>query len=554
MKLRVLKTAATAILLSQLSYAQDDRQIPTYRVTSQRIVFEFLAIDKKTGQYIDNLKKGDLELKVDGKKQKIDRLFPPRPPIDASADSGEAESPALTSARTFRTVILLDSRVLDAGNFHQTKEAIRTFLRTSLQSDHLVMLANIDRSLNVLSTFTRDEKVLLESVEGLRPATLSNPLDRSRMLTNRGRDYMDELQRQVVYLRSGLTLLCHTLSGLPGRKQIVFFSEGYPIDPVADLEFEARQQVAFATSTTARQESSQRAGSTKDPGVLPMLRQVIGLANNFGITFYAVDARGLVAVPGLAATASGSRTDPDTATIVSGGQPLDQSGLTTFRLSTLDSIESARNALIALAGGTNGSAFYNSNDLTAVLRASSEEQRHVYLASFVPTIKKKEGRFRKIQVKAKKKNISLRSQVGYLDADERRATSERLGSAFAAPNLFSHLTPVLEFESNGTKTVVIFGLAGSQVEALPLGDKMRIDLTFLGQVFNSDGDRISDKFEVARAFQTDLPNQRWERIAAEEVLGSQELELPSGKYRIVLVAEDRIAGTLGVTSREFEMP
>ena len=60
------------------------------------------------------------------------------------------------------------------------------------------MLANIDRSLNVLSTFTRDEKVLLESVEDLRPATLSNPLDRSRLLTNRGRDYMDELQRQVV--------------------------------------------------------------------------------------------------------------------------------------------------------------------------------------------------------------------------------------------------------------------------------------------------------------------------------------------------------------------
>ncbi|MEE8583601.1 MAG: VWA domain-containing protein, partial [Acidobacteriota bacterium] len=393
------KSLAVALLVAGFGEmpTQQETALPVFRVTSERVVVEFIALDQK-GRFVNDLGLKEIEVTVDGKKQEVDFLFPPgtAPQIvplgqpgqkpgrkEDSADQPSPSSQAAPAASPSpdaspsqaRTVILLDSRVMDASNYHHTVSAIRSFIDESLQANHLVMIAEIDRRLKIRAPFTRDKRALLAAVDVLQPTTVYNPLELARKnrlqnsatadlpiadatAKNEVTKYIDELQQQITSLRGGLRLLCYSLSAMPGRKHVVFFSEGYPMDPLLHLEFGSRNRSAFR-SADERQSAAREVGRLKDPGVMSMVNDIVSLANSFGVTFYTVDARGLVGVPGL-----GADIQADTEAVAGRGHKDRFPGsrdefmnLSTFKLTTINDLANTQNTLLALAAGTNGSAF-----------------------------------------------------------------------------------------------------------------------------------------------------------------------------------------------------
>lgn len=572
-------TLASLMLLfvcTGLGLAQD--AVPIFRVTSSRVIVEFIAVDK-SGRFVSDLDMEEIEIFVDGKKQKLDRLFPPgagefaaiRPQDLAGLQGSGAVPPgtAGTSRRALpsspaRTAIVLDTRVLDASNFSHSVSAIRAFIGESLASDHLVMIAEVDRSLKIVAPFTRERAALLEAVDSLRPATVYNALDSSRLTGSTGPQYIDDLFQQVTYLRSGLRRLCHALSGAPGRKHVVFFSEGYPLNPVKDMELQSRREVAFVGDASTRQAAARRAGSAKDPGVLSMVNEIVTLANGYGISFYTVDARGLIGVPGLGADVSSDVVGEVRRSGRPPGEPRRRGEVDTradqavqvgvFKLSTMDDINDAQNTLLALAAGTNGSAFLNSNDLQAVLHASTVEQRNVYMASFVPKVKKRRGRFHKVRVRTNRKDVLVRSQAGFLDLETGQLSNARLAMAFESPDLFRSLSPILKIQTAGGKPQAVLGVPGTQITSRPKGDLFEIEILFLGQIFDARGKPVSKKLPVTKGFRVDLTRDQFQSLAQQPLYASQILDLPRGKYRLVLVVEDRVSGSLGTTEQEFSVP
>lgn len=582
------KASVTVLLLAAAGglLAEQELPLPVFRVTSTRVVVEFIALDSQ-GQFVTDLSLSDIEISLDGKKQDPDVLFPPGStphsvPLGLLSAPQEPPSPSAPSAperaATFapaqaRTAILLDSRVLDASNFHHSVSAIRQFIDQSLAADHLVMIAEIDRGLKIRTPFSRDKQELLAAVNALQPSTVYNPLELIRQnrlqdssqinarvpdpsAKNQITQYVDDLQQQIVYLRQGLRLLCYSLSAMPGRKHVVFFSEGYPMDPLQQLEFGTRNRSAFKTADE-RQAANRDAGRLKDPGVLSMVNDIVSLANNFGVTFYTVDARGLVGVPGLAADVSGD-AEAGAGRGHKERRPGDRDEvrvLSTFKLTTIADLANTQNTLLALAAGTNGSAFFNSNDLGAVLQASTNEQRNVYLASFVPKIKKgKRDQFRRIQVKCKRKDVLIRSQAGFLDADLDSIQSQRLAMAFDHPDLFRNLSPVIQVSQEGGQTQAVIGVPGNQVTARPNGGQYEIEIIFVGRIFDGRGNPVSNKFDIVKGFKLPLKREQMESLAAQPLLARQTLKLSSGQYRLMLAVEDRVSGALGVGSQEFFVP
>ncbi len=564
--------------------AAQPETVPSIRVTSSRVLVEFLAVDSQ-GRFIDDLKPEELELYVDGRPVPLSSLIPPAGDVAAPPEAGKPDlkprpgapsqggayaGPAIAEESAPRTVILLDSRTLDANNFNHVVRAVRAFVAESLQAGQRVMLAEIDRSLRVKTPFTGDRETLLKALDALRPVNVFNPLD-PRLYVNpkqfkpereRGisLEYIDELQKQVVYLESGLKLLCYSLSAVPGRKQIVFFSEGYPLDPVRRIELETRATLGLNKRAEARQSESRRVGASKDPGVLSMVRGVVSLANSFGIAFYTVDARGLAGVAGAGAaflatdSASGPGDDPVDRVVNYARDPTAtvEYDVGVFQATLINQLEDAQNTLVALAAGTNGSAFFNSNDLAGVLRASILEQRHVYAAAFEPPASAV-SKFHAVRLKTDRPGVSIRAQAGYSDQTEEQLLSRRLTLAFENPGFFQGLHPVLEVSQASGREQAIFGVPGNELTARPSAGGLEVEVGFFLRIYDGSGKPVGEGLKVSKGFRAEMSEEEFKALAGQPLLAREDLELPLGVYKMVLAAVDRVSGAMGVASYEFEL-
>jgi VWFA-related protein len=177
-----------------------------------------------------------------------------------------------------------------------------------------------------------------------------------------------------------LTTVIRSLSVYPGRKTIIFFSEGLPVTPTLSSRLDA----------------------------------VIDAANRANITAYAIDAKGLRAISSLAdarkemaifvedrtrQTANGDRTI----------QPLTMAFERVEDTMRLDS----RTGLAKLAEETGGFLVDQSNDLASAFRRIDEDNRFHYLLSYSPTNTTFDGRFRAIKVGVRRPGAQVFARKGY---------------------------------------------------------------------------------------------------------------------------------------------
>jgi VWFA-related protein len=178
-----------------------------------------------------------------------------------------------------------------------------------------------------------------------------------------------------------LTSVIRSLSVYPGRKTIVFFSEGLPVTP----------------TLTSRLES------------------IIDHANRANVTVYAVDAKGLRADSPLAAARKEmtSFVEDRTQQASLGTDRTDQP-LTMAMERVEDTIKlDSRTGLAKLADETGGFLFEESNDLTSAFRRIDEDNQFHYLLTYAPSNSAFDGRFRAIKVNVRRAGAHVFARNGY---------------------------------------------------------------------------------------------------------------------------------------------
>ena len=180
---------------------------------------------------------------------------------------------------------------------------------------------------------------------------------------------------------AALLTVVQSLSYLPGRKTIVFFSEGLPVSPVLSAKLDA----------------------------------VIEAANRAHVTTYAVDAKGL-------RTRSSSATllkemqgfvDERNSQLANGTdmthQPLSMAFERVEDTFKLDS----RTGLARLAEETGGFLIEQTNNLTSAFRRIDEDNRFHYLLTYTPSNTAFDGRFRTIAVNVRRPGTQVFARKGY---------------------------------------------------------------------------------------------------------------------------------------------
>src|SRR6185503_18347804 len=197
-------------------------------------------------------------------------------------------------------------------------------------------------------------------------------------------DHYERLERdqQGFATINSLLAVISPMQNLPGRKTIIFFSEGLKMPPAVQVKFPA----------------------------------VINAANRANVSIYSIDAAGLRTESGTTEAARELNSLAG-ASMANQGRGSDR-GANGPYLRSLERNEDLlrfdpRSGLGSLSDQTGGFLIHDTNDLAAGLRRIDDDMNGYYFLTYVPQNKDYDGRFRRINVKVTKSNVEVQSRQGY---------------------------------------------------------------------------------------------------------------------------------------------
>jgi VWFA-related protein len=371
-------------------------QPPVFRV-STRLVQVSVVVHDSHGQPVSDLKREDFTITERGKPQQISFFSmssadsPTAPPATLPAHMFSNVYAQRTGVPTSVTVVLLD--LLNTSLIDQVyaRKALLKFLGQIEAQDRIAIFALGKRSLTLLHDYTTDSASLtarLRSANGEIPSDLdaSTPrADTQGELQNLGLGSLaDANQREADFFTAGrvvntlstLQAIAQHLSGLPGRKSLIWLSGGFPLT----IGFDEMPAI----------------GSMRDQRTFTQeMDAAIRALNNSGVAVYPVDARGLMVLPGFDASVRGpARIGPQAAP-------------------KLAPINANIDTMKELAERTGGRAAYNTNDLTRAIRQAIDDARVTYTIGYYSTDETQDGRFRDIKIKVNRSHLDVRHRKGY---------------------------------------------------------------------------------------------------------------------------------------------
>jgi VWFA-related protein len=185
---------------------------------------------------------------------------------------------------------------------------------------------------------------------------------------------------QGQYTLSAMRQLARYLSGMPGRKNLIWFTGSFPLQfpPVSDpVMFPGAPMQAEVFDLTDEMKSA-----------TDMLAQAHA-------SLYPVDARGLQYLP-----------------------PPRICGLSTTCLTNkANMVIGEHTTMDAIADATGGKAFYNTNGFTEAAEQAIENGSNFYTITYTPTNQALDTRFRTIKVKVDRPGVQLTYRNGYYASD-----------------------------------------------------------------------------------------------------------------------------------------
>ena len=288
----------------------------------------------------------------------------------------------------------------------------RLILLQGFTSDPEILKTAISRRLSAASpipeTPADTEQVSSLARMGVGPngdgLTLAEVTENLKQLSDN--QQTDQFVLRTRYTLDAMNVLARYLSGMPGRKNLIWFSGSFPINLLPN---ESRSE-PFESSAWAADE----------------FRETTSLLTLSQVAVYPVDPRGIVGFPefqGLPGpTAPGQKPLISTVSSTSGSPS-----------SLSQRIAAEHSTAVQMAQDTGGHAFVNTNDLSHAIADAIQNGSSYYTLTYAPTNSTWDGDFRKIQVKLKQQGYNLAYRHGYYAIDSTAPTSTKAKKTVASP-------------------------------------------------------------------------------------------------------------------------
>jgi len=500
---------------------------PVFRSDVNLVVVDVVVRDRR-GAVVRGLTAADFEVREDDKPQQVTSfdveevatapqpatpspqlLTPGTPaPSTTSATATPVRREELAGRRLI--VLLFDLSSMQPEELERATRAAADYVDHQMSDADLVAITTIDTTLKVVADFTGDREQVkttlgqftaVDAIAFESPAAETTATDEAAAA---GGDAVSadtaeyDLFNNDARLR-GLRTLADMLGSIEQKKSVLYFSGGMTRSGT-DNQVELRA----ATSSAVR-------------------------AN---MSIYPIDTRGLQAiVPGGDASRPSAR-----GVSAFSGRGVNQQ---------FDRLFASQETLQTLASDTGGRAFMDTNDFGEAFVQVQRDTSLYYLLGYNSTNASKDGRFRRITVRAKKPGLRVEHRAGYYAErdfahtnrqDRERQLQEQLAAPVSATDL-----PVMVsagwFRLAPDRYYVPLSVAvpGGALRESPQRDTLDV----LGIVRDEQGrpvGRLRETLDIA-------PDPSG--VASRQLLYQAGLTLPPGRFVVKVVVRENANGTMG---------
>lgn len=339
-------------------------------------------VTDKKGHPITDLDQEDFRLLHDGREREISHFKLYTEEVrQTRLEAADAETPPIPSPAPPETEDAIDDEAedvqpvyivlyIDNENLHpldrnRVLSEATAFVRDNLNPPVQMMVASYERSLKIIQPFTDDQASVIDAIRDQRMKTggrLSRNQDRSRILDKMNRYRQDagassinerqnvwgliigvaeEESTNLLFTLQALRATVSMMAGLPGKKSIVYISNGLPM--VAGME------LVYAYANTYDDPSAMTQMSRWDQ--TRQFQALTSSANSQGVSFYTIGAGGL----NHGAVASAEYAAPQDTVSIGIGQ------------------ENFLDSLRFMASTTGGQAIVNTNDFSKAFQRISTD-------------------------------------------------------------------------------------------------------------------------------------------------------------------------------------
>ena len=525
--------------------AQQPPETPKF-TSSTTLVVEMVTVKDKNGNMVEGLSAKDFTVTEDGKPQaiafcefqKLDEAPSASAAVTAAAPASEPaggaalptvhqiapERPGDIRYRDRRLVALyFDMTAMPPPDQLRALVAARKFIRTQMTAPDLVALMKFTAgSVQVLQDFTADRDLLDKAIEKMvvgegqgfdEAADDESAADTGSAFGQDDAEFnIFNTDRQLSALQTAVKML----GMLNEKKSLVYFASGLRLNGVNNQA---------------------------------QLQATINAAVRANVSFYPVDARGLVAQAPLGDAAQGSP----------GG-----SGMYTGRsaLAAASNFQRSQDTMWGLAADTGGKALLDNNELSTGIVQAEQAISNYYIIGYYTTNTALDGRFRRIKIALTRElSSSLSYRQGYYAGKQfskfTTADKERqLEDALILGDPITELTIAMEvnyFQLNRAEyfVPVAVKIPGSELALARRGGAEHTLIDFIGEVKDEYGTTVTN---VRDKVDLKLSGQTASELAKHPVQYDTGFTLLPGTYTMKFLARDDETGRIGTYLTKFVIP
>ena len=416
----------------QTNSPSEQGSIPVFKTQAHAVVVDVVVTNGD--EAVTGLHKQDFQVLEDGKPMTVDffeeHTAKTLPPGAASAlvkmpPNVYTNVPPAPESDSVN-VLLLDTLNTDQPDQAYVRQQMVNFLKT-MQPGLRVAVFVLGSKLRMVQGFTTDSSVLRDAVNDKKNGVkMEADTSVTRSLQDKQDDIAEKGQLAVMQMgaeglaalgawqanfagyqadqRVAMTLealnyLGRYLAGVPGRKNLIWFSSSFPV-------------TVFPSPTEKQSFSQIQQYSAR-------LKETADLLTVSKVAVYPISAEGMM-VTHLLESNLGGPTDLEGGDVKSSSSAVPPTRPVEFMTPYTNEHASRSDKIMAmeqLAADTGGKAFFNTNDLNAAMMHAIENGSHYYTLVYTPTNKKMDGSYRKIEVKTTTGKYNLSYRRGY-NADE----------------------------------------------------------------------------------------------------------------------------------------
>jgi VWFA-related protein len=508
--------------------------------SNTQLVIETVTVKDKSGKAVEGLTANDFTVTEDGTPQTI-KFFefqkfsdvPEAPLAPAPAPVAlpklprvqiTSETPGTTRYRDHRLLALyFDMSAMPLADQTRALDAAQNFIRKQMTpADLVALMAYTGGAVRVLQDFTSDrdrltsilETLIVGEDEGLDSTT--NDDSTADTGAAFGQDDSEfnifNTDRQLAALQTAATML----GQLSEKKSLLYFASGLRLNGV-------NNQAQLHATTNA--------------------------AIRAGVSFWTIDARGLVANAPLGDARQGS---PGGIGMFNGNSAI----------AAASNFQQSQDTMWALATDTGGKALLDNNDLSAGIVQAEKSVSSYYIIGYYTTNTASDGKFRRIKISVGAAlSASLDFRQGYFAqktfskftaADKER----QLEDALMLGDPVTELTIAMEvdyFQLNRAEYFIplVVRIPGSELARARRFGAEHTLIDFIGEIKDDFGTTITNVRDKVDIKLTGATAAELEKRPIEYDTG---FTLLPGKYTIKFLARDSETGRIGTYQMNFVVP